>query len=96
MRILVTGASGVLGQVTALLLRQRAHVLATPSSREPNLFDAGQVGAAIDTADGGAIAASLDCRAGVYNVVDDASPVSHALFTRVTGWRPQPVPTQVD
>ena len=221
MRILVTGASGVLGRVSVPLLNQRGHVLATPSSGELNLFDAEQVGAAIDTvgavlhlasriptanqmsapgawqdndrlrddatalivrcalaggtalvvvptvafiyppgpADettpigkipdflrsalaaehhirrfteagrrgvvlrlgslygppasartpsprydahvlssdaGEAIAASLYCPAGVYNVVDDASPVSHALFTHVTGWRPRPVPTQGD
>ena len=49
MRILVTGASGVLGRVSVPLLNQRGHVLATPSSGELNLFDAEQVGAAIDT-----------------------------------------------
>ena len=221
MRILVTGASGVLGRVSVPLLRQRGHDLATPSSSELDLFDAEQVGAAVDAVDavlhlasriptadrmgapeawqdndrlrdeatalivrcalaggtalvvvptvalvyppgpadettaiaeipdflrsalaaehhirrfaeagrrgvilrlgslygppasaltpsprydthvsssdaGEAIAASLDCPAGVYNVVDDASPVSHALFTRVTGWRPRAVPTQVN
>ena len=40
MRILVTGASGVLGRVTVPLLRDLGHDLATPSSSELDLFDA--------------------------------------------------------
>jgi nucleoside-diphosphate-sugar epimerase len=43
MRILVTGASGVLGRVTVPLLRDSGHRVATPSSSELDLFDADKV-----------------------------------------------------
>ena len=46
-RILVTGASGVLGRVTVRLLGERGHQLATPSSSQLDLFDAEQVREAI-------------------------------------------------
>jgi len=39
MRILVTGASGVLGRVTVPVLGERSHQLATPSSSQLDLFD---------------------------------------------------------
>jgi nucleoside-diphosphate-sugar epimerase len=39
MRILVTGASGVLGRVTVPLLRDSGHHVATPSSSELDMFD---------------------------------------------------------
>jgi len=47
MRILVTGASGVLGRMTVPLLRERGHQLATPSSSQLDLFDVKQVWEAI-------------------------------------------------
>jgi nucleoside-diphosphate-sugar epimerase len=47
MRILVTGASGVLGRVTVPLLGERGHQLATPSSTQLDLFDAEQVREAV-------------------------------------------------
>jgi nucleoside-diphosphate-sugar epimerase len=47
MRILVTGASGVLGRVTVPLLRDLGHDLATPSSSELDLFDAERVREAV-------------------------------------------------
>jgi nucleoside-diphosphate-sugar epimerase len=47
MRILVTGASGVLGRVTVRLLGERGHQLATPSSSQLDLFDAEQVREAV-------------------------------------------------
>jgi nucleoside-diphosphate-sugar epimerase len=47
MRILITGASGVLGQVTVPLLRDLGHELATPSSSELDLFDAERVREAV-------------------------------------------------
>jgi nucleoside-diphosphate-sugar epimerase len=43
MRILVTGAYGVLGRVTVPLLRDSGHHVATPSSSELDLFDADKV-----------------------------------------------------
>jgi len=43
MRILVTGASGVLGRVTVPLLSERGHQLATPPSSQLDLFDVEQV-----------------------------------------------------
>lgn len=53
----------------------------TPSTR----YDAH-----LETRDAGeAIAAALICPGGVYNVVEDADPVSHDHFTRATGWRPR-------
>ncbi len=36
-----------------------------------------------------AIAAALTAPGGVYNVVHEADPVGHTLFTQATGWRPQ-------
>src|SRR4029453_18693013 len=51
MRILVTGASGVLGRVTVPLLRNTGHQLATPSSSELDLFDAEQVWQAVRDTD---------------------------------------------
>jgi nucleoside-diphosphate-sugar epimerase len=47
MRILVTGASGVLGRVTVPLLRDRDHQLAMPSPSQLDLFDAEQVREAV-------------------------------------------------
>ena len=47
MRILVTGASGVLGRMTVPLLRDLGHDLATPSSSELDLFDAERVREAV-------------------------------------------------
>jgi nucleoside-diphosphate-sugar epimerase len=47
MRILVTGASGVLGRVTVPLLRDLGHQLVTPSSSELDLCDAEQVREAV-------------------------------------------------
>jgi 2-alkyl-3-oxoalkanoate reductase len=47
MRILVTGASGVLGRVTVPLLRDRGRQLAMPSPSELDLFDAEQVRQAV-------------------------------------------------
>jgi hypothetical protein len=47
MRILVTGASGVLGRVTVPLLGERGHQLATPSSSQLDLFDVEQVREAV-------------------------------------------------
>jgi nucleoside-diphosphate-sugar epimerase len=47
MRILVTGASGVLGRVTVPLLRDLGHDLATPSSSELDLFDAERIREAV-------------------------------------------------
>jgi 2-alkyl-3-oxoalkanoate reductase len=47
MRILVTGASGVLGRVTVPLLRDRGHQLAMPSPSELDLFDEEQVRQAV-------------------------------------------------
>jgi nucleoside-diphosphate-sugar epimerase len=47
MRILVTGASGVLGRVTVPLLGERGHQLATPSSSQLDLFDVAQVREAV-------------------------------------------------
>jgi 2-alkyl-3-oxoalkanoate reductase len=43
---------------------------------------------------GAALLASLRSPAGVYDVVDDGSPISHAEYTRVTGWRPGPSPAR--
>jgi nucleoside-diphosphate-sugar epimerase len=51
MRILVTGASGVLGRVIVPLLGERGHQLATPSSSQLDLFDAEQVREAVDEVD---------------------------------------------
>ena len=36
-----------------------------------------------------ATAAALTAPGGVYNVVHEADPVGHTLFTQATGWRPQ-------
>jgi nucleoside-diphosphate-sugar epimerase len=47
MRILVTGAAGVLGRMTVPLLRERGHQLATPSSSQLDLFDVEQVWEAV-------------------------------------------------
>jgi nucleoside-diphosphate-sugar epimerase len=47
MRILVTGASGVLGRLIVPLLRDSSHHVATPSSSELNLFDADRVREAV-------------------------------------------------
>jgi hypothetical protein len=47
MRILVTGASGVLGRLIVPLLRDSGHHVATPSSSELNLFDADRVREAV-------------------------------------------------
>jgi uncharacterized protein YbjT (DUF2867 family) len=47
MRILVTGASGILGRVTVPLLRDKGHHVATPSSSELDLSDAKQVWEAV-------------------------------------------------
>jgi nucleoside-diphosphate-sugar epimerase len=47
MRILVTGASGVLGRVTVPLLSERGHQLATPPSSQLDLFDVEQVREAV-------------------------------------------------
>ena len=38
---------------------------------------------------GRALVAALSCPGGIYNVCDDADPVSHARFTEATGWRPR-------
>ena len=35
-----------------------------------------------------ALVAALSAPAGTYNIVDDADPVSHALFSQTTGWYP--------
>jgi nucleoside-diphosphate-sugar epimerase len=51
MRIIVTGASGVLGRVTVPLLRNSGHQLATPSSSELDLFDAKKVWQAVHDTD---------------------------------------------
>jgi 2-alkyl-3-oxoalkanoate reductase len=51
MRILVTGASGVLGRVTIPLLHNSDHQLATPSSSELDLFDAKKVSQAVRDTD---------------------------------------------
>jgi nucleoside-diphosphate-sugar epimerase len=48
MRILVTGASGVLGRVIVPLLGERGHQLATPSSSQLDLFDVAQVREAVN------------------------------------------------
>jgi hypothetical protein len=47
MRILVTGAAGVLGRMTVPLLGERGHQLATPSSSQLDLFDVEQVWEAV-------------------------------------------------
>jgi nucleoside-diphosphate-sugar epimerase len=47
MRILVTGAAGVLGRMTVPLPRERGHQLATPSSSQLDLFDVEQVWKAV-------------------------------------------------
>jgi RmlD substrate binding domain. len=47
MRILVTGASGVLGRMTVPLLGERGHELVTPSSAQLDLFDVKQVSEAV-------------------------------------------------
>ena len=51
MRILVTGASGVLGRVTVPLLRDGGHQVATPSSSELDLFDVIKVREAVRDTD---------------------------------------------
>jgi 2-alkyl-3-oxoalkanoate reductase len=55
------------------------------ASPEPtDLYDAH-----LHTQDAGeALVAALSCPGGIYDVVDDADPVSHARFTEATGWRP--------
>jgi nucleoside-diphosphate-sugar epimerase len=50
MRILITGASGVLGRMTVPLLRDMGHHVATPSSSELDLFDADKVREAVHDA----------------------------------------------
>ena len=47
MRILVTGATGVLGRATVPLLRAAGHDVAAPSRDELDLFDASAVAAAV-------------------------------------------------
>lgn len=50
----------------------------------------GRFEANLHTADAGtALLAALACPGGIYNVVDDADPVSAARFTAATGWRPR-------
>ncbi len=51
MRILLTGASGVLGRVTVPMLRDLGHHLAMPSSSELDLFDAERVRQAVRDTD---------------------------------------------
>jgi 2-alkyl-3-oxoalkanoate reductase len=38
---------------------------------------------------GSALVAALSCPGGIYDVCDDADPVSHDRFTQATGWRPR-------
>jgi len=52
MRILVTGASGVLGRVTVPLLHDSGHDVATPSSSELDVLDAERVQEAVRDAHG--------------------------------------------